>query len=102
MYDQLTIFNGCHSYPFVHNRVLSKFINLELWLTFVQVLTEEECVQLIKETEDIGYEPALLNIGGGNQRLETGVLVSQIVLVERIFSLPRSTASGIRNTPISV
>ena len=39
----------------------------------MQVLTEEECGELIKETEEIGYEPALLNIGGGNEVLETRV-----------------------------
>lgn len=37
------------------------------------MLTEEECEELIKETEEIGYEPALLNVGGGNQILAPGV-----------------------------
>ena len=33
------------------------------------VLTEAECSDLIKITEDQGYEPALLNVGGGQQQL---------------------------------
>ena len=28
------------------------------------VLTKEECEELIKETEEAGYEEALLNVGG--------------------------------------
>ena len=56
-----------------HHQSHFKLTNPQLSLTFIQVLTEEECVQLIKETEDIGYEPALLNIGAGNQILETRV-----------------------------
>ena len=33
------------------------------------VLTEAECADLIKITEDQGYEPALINVGGGHQQL---------------------------------
>ena len=33
------------------------------------VLTEAECADLIKKTEDQGYEPALINVGGGHQQL---------------------------------
>ena len=32
------------------------------------VLTEAECADLIKITEDQGYEPALINVGGGRQQ----------------------------------
>ena len=42
------------------------------------MLTEEECEELIKETEEIGYEPALLNVGGGNQILAPGVSLNSI------------------------
>ena len=31
------------------------------------VLTEAECSDLIQITEDQGYEPALINVGGGRQ-----------------------------------
>merc|ERR1712012_908236 len=46
------------------------------------VLTDDECRTLIKETESIGYEPALLNIGGGNQVLETGVRNSERCILD--------------------
>ena len=44
-------------------------------LAFVldNVLTEAECSDLIKITEDKGYEPALLNVGFGEQKLRTDV-----------------------------
>ena len=32
------------------------------------VLTEAECSDLIQITEDQGYEPALINVGGGHQK----------------------------------
>ena len=37
------------------------------------VLTEAECSDLIKITEDKGYEPALLNVGFGEQQLRTDI-----------------------------
>eukprot|EP00112_Aurelia_sp_Birch-Aquarium-sp1_P007923 Seg1865.10 transcript_id=Seg1865.10/GoldUCD/mRNA.D3Y31 product="putative prolyl 4-hydroxylase 8" protein_id=Seg1865.10/GoldUCD/D3Y31 len=42
-------------------------------LAFVleNVLSAQECDELIKETEDKGYEIALLNVGGGRQILDT-------------------------------
>ena len=44
-------------------------------LAFVldNVLTEAECTDLIKITEDKGYEPALLNVGFGEQQLRTDI-----------------------------
>ena len=44
-------------------------------LAFVldNVLTEAECSDLIQITEDQGYEPALLNIGFGEQQLRTDI-----------------------------
>ena len=44
-------------------------------LAFVldNVLTEAECSDLIKITEDKGYEPALLNVGFGEQQLRTDI-----------------------------
>ena len=38
-------------------------------LVIKNVLSEQECKDLIALTEDQGYEPALVNIGGGNQIL---------------------------------
>ena len=32
------------------------------------VLTEAECSDLIQITKDQGYEPALINVGGGHQK----------------------------------
>ena len=49
-------------------------------------LTEEECEELIKETEEIGYEPALLNVGQGNQILAPGV---SFHLIQSILSSPQ-------------
>ena len=54
--------------------------------TQLQVLTEEECEELIKETEEIGYEPALLNVGQGNQILAPGV---SFHLIQSILSSPQ-------------
>ena len=42
----------------------------KLAFTLDNVLTTAECEELIKETEDRGYEQALLNIGGGHQDSE--------------------------------
>ena len=39
--------------------------------TIDNVLTKEECEAWIAETEEIGYEVALLNVGGGDQVLCT-------------------------------
>ena len=52
-------------------------------LAFVldNVLTEAECSDLIKITEEQGYEPALLNVGGGEQQLRTDVRKSERVLM---------------------
>ena len=35
------------------------------------VLTEDDCIALIEETEEKGYEQALLNVGAGRQVLDT-------------------------------
>ena len=43
--------------------------NKKLAFILDNVLTEAECSDLIKITEDQGYEPALVNVGGGRQQL---------------------------------
>mmetsp|Transcript_28982 Transcript_28982/g.67134 ORF Transcript_28982/g.67134 Transcript_28982/m.67134 type:complete len:221 (+) Transcript_28982:52-714(+) len=40
----------------------------KLAFTLANVFTKEECEQLIARTEKIGYEPALVNVGGGRQK----------------------------------
>ena len=52
-------------------------------LAFVldNVLTEAECSDLIKVTEEQGYEPALLNVGFGEQQLRTDMRKSERVLM---------------------
>jgi hypothetical protein len=40
-------------------------------LTIDHVMTESECKELIELTEKKGYEPALVNVGGGKQVLMT-------------------------------
>jgi len=42
-------------------------------LTIDNVFTKEECQQWIDQTEKHGYEPALVNVGYGQQRLMTDV-----------------------------
>merc|ERR1712183_776953 len=44
-----------------------------LAFTLDNVLSAAECEELIKETEDRGYDLALLNTGGGSQDLRTDV-----------------------------
>ena len=58
-------------------------------LAFVldNVLTEAECSDLIKVTEEQGYEPALLNVGFGEQQLRTDMRKSERVL---IFSVEKA------------
>ena len=58
-------------------------------LAFVldNVLTEAECSELIKVTEEQGYEPALLNVGFGEQQLRTDMRKSERVL---IFSVEKA------------
>ncbi|KAJ1557234.1 hypothetical protein HK096_008401 [Nowakowskiella sp. JEL0078] len=46
------------------------------------VLTKEECHQLIAATEELGYEQALLNVGGGRQILATDVRKSSRCIVD--------------------
>lgn len=46
------------------------------------VFTREECVALIKISEDTGYTPALVNIGGRNQVLIKGFRDSFRVLID--------------------
>ncbi|CAG8498621.1 731_t:CDS:1 [Scutellospora calospora] len=41
--------------------------------TIDNVCTPEECAALIKLSEEGGYEPALVNVGGGHQELMTNV-----------------------------
>ena len=40
-------------------------------ITIDNVFSKDECLALIKMAEDKGYEPALVNVGGGNQELMT-------------------------------
>lgn len=53
-------------------------------LAFVlhNVLSPEECKELIKETEEKGYEQALLNVGGGHQILMTDVRNSDRCIID--------------------
>eukprot|EP00092_Neocalanus_flemingeri_P010558 GFUD01011374.1.p1 GENE.GFUD01011374.1~~GFUD01011374.1.p1 ORF type:complete len:247 (+),score=49.68 GFUD01011374.1:116-856(+) len=53
-------------------------------LAFVldHVLSEEECEALIEETSEKGYEPALLNVGGGAQVLATDVRNSERCIID--------------------
>ncbi|KAJ1547798.1 hypothetical protein HK096_011166 [Nowakowskiella sp. JEL0078] len=46
------------------------------------VLTKEECHQLIAATEELGYEKALLNVGGGREILATDVRKSSRCIVD--------------------
>ncbi|KAF0686795.1 Aste57867_21417 [Aphanomyces stellatus] len=45
----------------------------KLVLTLDNILSTEECQTLIDASEALGYEPALLNVGGGRQELHTDV-----------------------------
>eukprot|EP00296_Roombia_truncata_P008157 JP446633.1.p1 GENE.JP446633.1~~JP446633.1.p1 ORF type:complete len:221 (-),score=47.43 JP446633.1:299-919(-) len=44
-----------------------------LAFTIDNVFSKEECEEMMKLTEEIGYEPALVNIGGGRQMLMNDV-----------------------------
>ncbi|BFZ04885.1 hypothetical protein BsWGS_07926 [Bradybaena similaris] len=48
------------------------------------VLTEEECKNFIQETENLGYIPALLNIGGGRETLMTDVRNSKRCIIDSV------------------
>ena len=62
-------------------------------LAFVlyNIFTKEECEEWIKLTEDKGYEPALVNVGGGQQRLMTDVrnnmrcIIDDEVMANKLF-----------------
>ena len=53
-----------------------------LAFTLDNVLSAAECEDLIKETEDRGYDLALVNTGGGNQDLRTDVRNSKRCIVD--------------------
>ncbi|CAG5121778.1 unnamed protein product [Candidula unifasciata] len=55
-------------------------------LAFVlhNVLTEEECNRFIQETERIGYIPALVNVGGGREKMMTDVRSSKRCIVDSV------------------
>ncbi|XP_041367113.1 probable prolyl 4-hydroxylase 8 [Gigantopelta aegis] len=50
-------------------------MNIPNKLAFIlhNVFTKEECEAFIKKTEEMGYEQALLNVGGGRQTLRTDI-----------------------------
>ena len=48
------------------------------------ILTEAECQDLIRRTEDQGYEPALLNVGPGRQELVTEVRNSERCIMDSV------------------
>jgi len=48
------------------------------------ILTEAECRDLIRRTEDQGYEPALLNVGPGRQELVTDVRKSERCIIDSV------------------
>ncbi|KAI9101747.1 hypothetical protein DFS34DRAFT_428543 [Phlyctochytrium arcticum] len=50
--------------------------------TLHPILTPEECKRLILATEQLGYEQALLNVGNGNERINTDVRRSQRCVVD--------------------
>ena len=52
-------------------RMGTKHTNDKLAFVLDNVLTEDECKALIEETEEKGYEAALLNVGNGRQVLDT-------------------------------
>lgn len=53
-------------------------------LAFVieNVLSPEECAQWIEDTENLGYEPALVNVGNGRQSLISDVRKSSRYIVD--------------------
>ena len=53
-----------------------------LAFTLDNVLSGAECEDLIKETEDRGYELALINTGGGNQGLRLDVRNSKRCIID--------------------
>ena len=48
------------------------------------VLTEAECLELIKTTEDQGYEEALVNVGFGQQKLLTDFRNSKRCIIDSV------------------
>mmetsp|Transcript_25191 Transcript_25191/g.35499 ORF Transcript_25191/g.35499 Transcript_25191/m.35499 type:complete len:243 (-) Transcript_25191:109-837(-) len=62
--------------PLLHPRYGKKFAVL-----IHGVLSPEECTALIARSESVGYEQALINIGGGKQELDTSVRNSSRCLI---------------------
>ena|SRR3990167_5196790 len=62
-------------------------------LAFVlyNIFSKEECDEWIRLTEEKGYEPALVNVGGGQQRLMTDVrnnmrcIIDDEVMANKLF-----------------
>jgi hypothetical protein len=78
--------------------IVKEYINLpnksdskKLAFVLYNVLSKEECDNLIFETEKRGYEPALINIGNGMQKLMSNIrnndrcIVDSIPLANRIW-----------------
>ena len=63
------------------SKIYGKNHNL-LAFTLDNVLSGAECEELIKETEDRGYEMALINTGGGNQDLRTDIRNSKRCIID--------------------
>ncbi len=47
-----------------------------------RVFSEDECERLIQYTEEIGYEPALINAEGGEQVLDTSIRKSSRAVID--------------------
>lgn len=43
------------------------------------VFSSEECAEMLRRTEEIGYVPALVNVGGGREMLMMVTVTMQIV-----------------------
>ena len=63
-------------------RMGTKHTNDKLAFVLDNVLTEDECKALIEETEEKGYEAALLNVGNGRQVLDTTYRNSKRCIVD--------------------
>ena len=50
--------------------------------TIEHLLTDEECKAMIASTEKLGYEQAMINIGGGKQVLDTSYRKNQRCIVD--------------------
>lgn len=59
------------------------------------VLTQEECSSLISYSESVGYEQALLNVGNGEQVLDTDIrkssrcMIDDVDLAQKLFERVR-------------